>query len=212
MKRTASVFAVALAMMVGISSCTADDTERESVNLASPDANKPKVTVTAQRGGAAPQQQQQAASDALSEQLMSTEIKSLDGDTFKLADYKDKVVLLDLWATWCGPCRLEVPHLVELSKEYGSKGVEVLGLTLENPATDEQKVRDFADEFKINYKIGWARADFARELMRGNGSIPQTFVIAPGGRIVAHYRGFSNSLPERLRADLDKATDRTTGD
>lgn len=210
MKRVAFICVVMIASMIGVSSCTADDTGRDVANNATPESGRPKVTVTAQRGDAAPQQQ--AASDTLSEQLMSTEIESLDGGTFKLADFKDKVVVLDLWATWCGPCRLEVPHLVELSKDYGPKGVEVLGLTLENPATDEPKVRAFADEFKINYKLGWARADFARELMRGNGSIPQTFVIAPGGRVVAHYRGFSNSLPEKIRAAIDKASDKSTGD
>src|SRR5918999_520847 len=72
----------------------------------------------------------------------NTEIQALDGGKFRLSDFKDKVVVIDLWATWCGPCRLEVPHLVDLQNEYGAKGVEVIGLTTEDPLEDEEKVRD----------------------------------------------------------------------
>jgi thiol-disulfide isomerase/thioredoxin len=116
------------------------------------------------------------------------------------------VVVLDIWATWCGPCRLEIPHLVELSNEYKAKGVEVIGLTTENPAEDEEAVRAFAKEFNINYKLGWATADLAMPLMQGSNSIPQTFVIAPGGRVLNRFRGFSPSLAGMIRSAVDKAT------
>jgi thiol-disulfide isomerase/thioredoxin len=133
----------------------------------------------------------------------------VDGATFRLSDYKDKVVVLDLWATWCGPCRLEVPHLVELQKEYGGKGVEVIGLTTEDPEDDETKVRDFAREFKINYKLGWSPREVSIALMAGNTSIPQTFVIAPGGRIVTKFRGFSDRVPDMIRTAIGKANEKT---
>jgi hypothetical protein len=84
--------------------------------------------------------------------------------------------------------------------------VELLGLTTENPQTDGQKVRDFVKDFNINYTIGWARGDMAMGLMRGRQTIPQTFVVVPGGRVVAHFPGFSQNLPTMLRAALDKAT------
>ncbi|MCA1634511.1 MAG: TlpA family protein disulfide reductase [Acidobacteria bacterium] len=206
----ASLSAVALA-----SSCTSTDTARDGANGAANNAKggKPVVTVTQQRGQPPPPAPPNPAqSDTLSPEVMNAEIETLDGKTIRLADYKNKVVVLDLWATWCGPCRLEIPHLVEMSKEYASKDVEVLGLTTENPQTDEQKVRAFAREYSINYTLGWATGDLASKLMRGNYSIPQTFVIAPGGRVVAHYRGFSQNLPTMIRAALDKATDKTTGD
>jgi thiol-disulfide isomerase/thioredoxin len=209
--RASFAAAVFLASALGVSSCTADDTGRDApANAAPPGAGKPTVTITSRRG--APPQQQ-ALSDTLAPSILAAEIQALDGGTFSLADYKDKTVVLDLWATWCGPCRKEVPHLVAIQNEYGARGVEVVGLTVENPATDAEKVREFARDFEINYKVGWARADFATEIMRGNTSIPQTFVIAPGGRVVAHYRGYSDQVPQMIRAALDKTqAEQASGD
>ena len=133
----------------------------------------------------------------------------MDGAAFRLSDFKDKVIVVDLWATWCGPCRLEIPHLVELQKEYGGKGVEIIGLTTEDPDEAGTQVRDFAREFKINYKLGWSPKEVSLALMNGSPSIPQTFVIAPGGRIVTKFRGFSDRLPPMIRAAIDKASEKT---
>src|SRR5436309_105083 len=165
---TAFVFAVAALV---ISNCTSNDT----ANLAANSANKPKVTITTQRGAQAPQppQQQRTALETVPASVWNAEIQAVDGNSFHLSDYKDKVVVLDLWATWCGPCRAEIPHLVDLNKEYGGKGVEIIGLTTESPQSDAERVRDFAKEMNINYKLGWARADTAMELMNGRTSIPQ---------------------------------------
>jgi len=213
--RLALTCAASLCAVAVASSCTSTDTARDGTSGAANNAkgSKPVVTVTQQRG----QPQQPAApnaaqSDTLSPEIMNAEIQPLDGKPFHLSDYKNKVVVLNLWATWCGPCRMEIPHMVELSKEYASKGVELVGLTTENPQADEQKVRAFAKEYNIDYKLGWATGDLASKLMRGNYSIPQTFVIAPGGRVVGHYRGYSPNLPTMIRAAIDKATDKTTGD
>jgi thiol-disulfide isomerase/thioredoxin len=191
-----------------ISSCKSDDTANLSANSSAAQSNsrKPTVTITQQKG-AQPQPQPQL--EAVPPLVWDTEIQAVDGASFKLSDYKDKVVVLDVWATWCGPCRLEIPHLVDLSNEYAGKGVEVIGLTTESPQTDSEKVRDFAREMKINYKLGWARADVAQTLMNGNYSIPQTFVIAPGGRIVTKFRGFSDRIPDMIRAAIDKANVKT---
>jgi thiol-disulfide isomerase/thioredoxin len=202
--RAALTAAATLCVALAASSCTSTDTASDNAgraNANAPAANKPVVTVTQQQP-----QPQPAQSDTLSAEIMNAEIETLDGKTLRLSDYKDKVVVLNLWATWCGPCRQEIPHMVELKKEYASKGVELLGLTTENPQTDEQKVRDFVKSFNINYTIGWARGDLAMGLMRGRQTIPQTFVVVPGGRVVAHFPGFSQNLPTLLRAALDKAT------
>jgi thiol-disulfide isomerase/thioredoxin len=189
------------------SSCKSDDTANLSANRAAQtNAGQPKVTITQQRG-AQPQAPPQL--ETVPALVWDTEIQSVDGATFRLSDFKDKVVVLDLWATWCGPCRLEVPHLVEMRNEYSDKGVEVIGLTTESPQTDADKVRDFAKEFKINYRLGYARADVAQTMMNGNYSIPQTFVIAPGGRIVTKFRGFSDRIPDMIRAAIDKANEKT---
>jgi thiol-disulfide isomerase/thioredoxin len=207
---TAAIF---LATALAVSSCTADDTTRDAVSAPTPAAaNKPSVTITSRPGGQ-PQPQQQAPADKFSAEVMNAQLQALDGGSFSLATLNDKTIVLDIWATWCGPCRREVPHLVEIQREYRAKGVEVVGLTLENPVTDEQQVRDFAREFKINYKVGWVPSNVAMQIMRGNGSIPQTFVVAPGGRIVAHYRGYSDAVPGMIRAAIEKTqTGQTSGD
>ena len=198
------------------SSCKSDDTANLSANNRAPQANagQPKVTITQQRGAQPPQQQPQQPPqlETVPAQVWDAEIQSVEGKTFRLSDFKDKVVVLDLWATWCGPCRLEVPHLVEMRNEYADKNVEVIGLTTESPQTDADKVRDFAKEFKINYRLGYARADVAQSLMNGVYSIPQTFVIAPGGRIVTKFRGFSDRIPDMIRAAVEKANTEKTGD
>src|SRR5947209_9733375 len=161
---TAFVFAVAALV---ISNCTSKDTANLTANTAN--ANKPKVTITTQRGPQQQPQQQQAGLDTVPASVWNTEIQAVDGGTFHLSDYKDKVVVLDLWATWCGPCRAEIPHLVELNNEYAGKGVQVIGLTTESPQTDAERVRDFAKELNINYKLGWARREVQQALMDVDG-------------------------------------------
>ena len=105
-------------------------------------AKKPTVTIT--QGTPARQAATPApALESVPPEVWEAEIQALDGKTFRLSDFKDKTIVLDIWATWCGPCRLEVPHLVELTKQYEGKGVQVIGLTTENVNEDEEKVRDF---------------------------------------------------------------------
>jgi thiol-disulfide isomerase/thioredoxin len=187
------------------SNCKSNDTANLTTNKAQTQApGAPKVSITS-KPGAQPQPQLETVPPA----AWNTEIQSVNGAKFRLSDFKDKVVVVDLWATWCGPCRLEIPHLVDLQKEYGGKGVEIIGLTTENPEEDEAKVRDFAREFKINYKLGWSPREVSLALMNGNTSIPQTFVIAPGGRIVTKFRGFSDRIPEMIRTAIDKANEKT---
>jgi thiol-disulfide isomerase/thioredoxin len=216
--RLACAASVCLALAVA-PGCTSDDKAGERAN-ANANANasasgQPSVSVTQQRGATAPQapaSNQQPGFVAISEQALNAEIQPLDGEPFRLADFKDKVVVLDIWATWCAPCRYEIPHLVEISKDYAAKGVEVIGLTLENPQTDEGKVREFAKQFKINYKLGWARADVAQELMAGRGNIPQTYIIKDG-KIIKRFIGFSpEQSPAMMLSALNEATGTTSGD
>jgi thiol-disulfide isomerase/thioredoxin len=204
----AAVFA---ATALYASSCKSNDTDNLTATQNAQQAGKPKVTVTTSKP-APGQPQPQPQLQVVPAVAWDTQIQAVGGGSFKLSDYKDKTVVLDLWATWCGPCRAEIPHLVEIHSEYANKNVEVIGLTTEDPNSAAEDVADFAKEMNINYKLGWARGDVAQALMNGRPSIPQTFVIAPGGKIITKFMGYSDRIPDAIRAAIKTANDAKTGD
>ena len=129
-------------------------------------------------------------------------LKDVNGSPFKLADFFGKVMVINLWATWCGPCRREIPELVKLHNEFHSRGVEMIGLSTENPEASAEKVRKFIQDFQIDYRIGWAPREVGAPLMQGHDAIPQIFVISRDGRILKHFIGFS---PANTSAQLKQA-------
>jgi len=146
------------------------------------------------------------ASNALPANVRDSELRGADGAPLRISDYSGKVLLVNLWATWCGPCRIEIPELVKIHKEFQSRGVEMIGLSTENPDASEQTVRQFVRAFNIDYRVGWATPDVAVTLMQGTDSIPQSFIITRDGRIVKRFIGFSpGSTPPQLRQALEDA-------
>jgi cytochrome c biogenesis protein CcmG/thiol:disulfide interchange protein DsbE len=98
----------------------------------------------------------------------------LNGNKVSLSDYKDNVVILDFWATWCPPCIKEIPHFIELYKEYKNKGLVILGISVDHQGISI--VKAFNKKFKINYPI--LMADSRIAIAYGNiRSIPTTFVL-----------------------------------
>jgi thiol-disulfide isomerase/thioredoxin len=147
-----------------------------------------------------------AAPVALATSVMEASFPALTGKSLRLANYSGKVVVVDIWATWCGPCRVEIPHLVELAKEFKGRGLEVIGLTTEDPESDTAKVSEFAKRFKINYPIGFANGQQALALMKGRNTIPQTYVIGRDGLVRKHFIGFNaQTSPPKLRAAVEEA-------
>ena len=123
------------------------------------------------------------------------ELPDLDGKTVKNTDFLGKVVILDFWATWCPPCRMEVPHFVRLQSEYRDQGLEIVGLSLD--AGGARDVRPFADEYKVNYTMLIA-SDKTAESYGGVVGIPTTFVIDRKGTIVRKFVGYTP--PEAFEA------------
>ena len=207
--RTMFVAAVFALTALYASSCKSNDTDNlTATQNAQQEGAKPKITVTTSKPAPGQQPQLQVVPAI----AWDTEMNAVGGGSFKLSDYKDKTIVLDLWATWCGPCRAEIPHLVELHKEYAGKNVEVIGLTTEDPNSASDAVTAFAKEFNISYKLGWARGDVAQALMNGRPSIPQTFVIAPGGKIITKFMGYSDRIPDAIRVAIKTANEAKTGD
>ena len=142
----------------------------------------------------------------LPQPILNAENKATSGGPIKLADYSGKVLVLNLWATWCGPCRMETPELVKLHKEFQSRGVEMIGLSTEDPQASAESVSDFIREYKVDYQIGWATREVAQTLMQGRSSIPQSFIIARDGRIVRRFIGFRPDLtPGQIKQALEEA-------
>ncbi|CAN5841751.1 hypothetical protein BH18ACI4_BH18ACI4_10340 [soil metagenome] len=130
----------------------------------------------------------------------------MNGQPIKLSDYAGKVLVVNLWATWCGPCRLEIPELVKFHKEYRAKGLEIVGLSTEDPEATATGVRRFAQEFKMEYPVGWATPEVAIALMQGRDAIPQSFVISRDGRILKRFVGYSAAgTSQQLRDAIEEA-------
>ena len=107
------------------------------------------------------------------------------GQPLKLSDYRGKVVLLDFWATWCEPCREEIPHFVELQNKWGDRGFQVIGVSMDD---GPEPVRDFYRQFKMNYPVVMGNAKIG-ELYGGVLGLPIAFVIGRDGRIYSRHIG-----------------------
>jgi thiol-disulfide isomerase/thioredoxin len=139
---------------------------------------------------------------------MKRELRSLEKGSFRLADFGGKVLVVNLWATWCGPCRREIPDFEEVRRDYSGRGVEFVGLTTENPRTDEGRVREFLRDVKFGFRLGWADRETAMGLMQGRNTIPQTYVLAPDGRVLLHMRGYGSERGvSMLRDAIDRGLD-----
>lgn len=201
----ATIVVLSLFAAFGVSSCSSGDEKRESptapvaVNSGQPPANS-----AAQPPRTAPPTR--PAILTLPPSVMEAELKAVSGAPIKLSKYAGKVLLVNLWATWCGPCRLEIPELVKFHKEYRSQGLEVVGLSTENQEESAEKVRKFVQDFNVSYRVGWATADVAITLMQGTDSIPQSFIIGRDGRVIKRFVGFNQvSTPPLMKEAIESA-------
>lgn len=121
-------------------------------------------------------------------------VTTIDGRTISMESLRGKVVLLNFWATWCPPCRAEIPDLVALQDKYADTLV-ILGLSEDEGSPDE--VRRFAEQFKINYPIAMVTPDIGK-LFPGVNGLPTTFVVDPQGRMVQKHVGLLNAALTEL--------------
>lgn len=121
--------------------------------------------------------------------IAESDIKNLDGTTFKVADKKGKVILLNLWATWCGPCRAEMPALVRMQDKHRDAGLEIIGLNTDDETLAD--INEFVADMKLNYTIAWADTKLQADLVKITNfpGIPQSFLIDRDGNLRGVFRG-----------------------
>lgn len=124
-------------------------------------------------------------------------LKDLKGRTLRLSDYKGKVVLLNFWATWCPPCRAEVPDLVEMQREYRRRGLQILGITY--PPQTAKEVRRFVREFKVNYPVALGTKE-TKALFDKSDTLPVTIIIDREGNVRDVIEGIL--LPEEFEQKI----------
>lgn len=134
---------------------------------------------------------------------MVPEIRLTDvmGQSLTSEKLRGKVLILDIWATYCPPCRLEIPGFVRLQKQYGPKGLQVVGLSVDD---GPEVVREFMAELNINYPIAMATRELI-EALGGADVIPTTFIVDRSGRIVERHVGYvdSGTFEEQIASLLE---------
>jgi len=122
-------------------------------------------------------------------------LKTLDGRTIQLSDYTGKVVLVNIWAPWCGPCRMETPGFVKLYDQYRKNGFEIIGVAVE---TNEKDVQAFIGKYNVRWHIG---IDDKIARAYGTYGLPDNFLFGPDGKVIKHFVGFTSE--ETLRSLIE---------
>jgi thiol-disulfide isomerase/thioredoxin len=129
-------------------------------------------------------------------------LKSIDGQPVTLSSFRGKVVLLDFWATWCTPCRSEIPRFIEWQQKYRDKGLVVLGVSMDDSTKD---AANYAREMKMTYPVVMATSDVA-DSYGGVLGLPVNLLISRDGRIISKDVGATdlNALEKQIAAELGR--------
>ena len=127
-------------------------------------------------------------------------LESLDGQKVSLSEFKGKAVLVNFWATWCGPCKIETPWLVELQNEYGSQGLQIVGVAMDDSGKDE--IARFAKDMGMNYPVLLGK-EAVGEAYGGVPALPESFFVGRDGKIVDKIMGIEGKSD--IEAAIKKA-------
>jgi len=129
-------------------------------------------------------------------------LESLDGKSMTLSDLRGKAVLLNFWATWCGPCKIETPWLVELQNQYGSQGLQVVGVAMDDSGKDE--IAKFAKDMGVNYPVLLGK-EAVGDAYGGVPALPESFFIGRDGKIVDKIIGLKGKgeIEDSIKRALD---------
>lgn len=147
---------------------------------------------------------------ASAQPLKDFDVVMLDAPPIKLSQMtgKNKIVVVNFWATWCGPCIQEVPQLKAIQREYQSQGVEIIGLSIEAPSQAIGLVKNFAQQYEVNYRLGFSSGEMFAAFNGPDprGVIPQSFVFGRDGNLLpnGHIIGGGSSVHAKLQALIEK--------
>ncbi len=186
---------VGLACMFALAACSLDGASKKDVVTETPQgARPPRTSLPMPPVESAHRTSERTALEGAGGWTM------LDGRRASLLDYRGQVVVLDFYATYCPPCRDEIPHLVALQKRLDPQGFKVVGLNV-GGAEDRDKVPDYVKSLGIQYQLGEPDEEMSNTFLSENDVIPQTFVFDRDGRLVEHFTGFDDGVA----ADLENA-------
>jgi thiol-disulfide isomerase/thioredoxin len=129
-------------------------------------------------------------------------LDSLDGQSLRLSDLRGKAVLLNFWATWCGPCKIEMPWFIELQKQYGPQGLQIVGVAMDDSGKED--IAKFAKEMGVNYPVLLGK-EAVGDAYGGVPALPESFFIGRDGKIVDKIIGLKGrgEIEESIRKALD---------
>ncbi|GEM_PF-495688 len=129
-------------------------------------------------------------------------LQSLDGKSVRLSDLRGKAVLLNFWATWCSPCKIEMPWFIELQKQYGSQGLQIVGVAMDDSSKED--IAKFASDMGVNYPVLLGK-EAVGDAYGGVPALPETFFIGRDGKIVDKIIGLKGKaeIEDAIKKALD---------
>lgn len=137
------------------------------------------------------------AEDGTLGEIPDYEFETLEGNSIKLSEYRGKTIMINFWATWCGPCRKEIPELVKLKNKYGEQGFEIIGVALDDEGFEV--VEPFLQQFDINYTIVADDYSYGNEL-GGIYMVPTTYIVNKEGKIA--FRKIGEITVENIESKI----------
>ena len=127
-------------------------------------------------------------------------LTDLNGNKFKLSDYKGKVIIVNFWAVWCPPCKAEIPHLIKLNDKYKADGLVIIGIAIDSGK--DEKIRKKAEEFTVNYPIINGDDSSIRKSFPPVRAVPTSLIINKEGQIFNNYQGFNEAIAKQVEEDI----------